>query len=123
MTFPTWSGSPPPSPPFHSKTDMRPHHHDPMFLLGEIYERTNRLIEEAEWVRNRLEHGSEKFHHHEGRLTRMEAEVAVFKKPSPDEIPKWEKTLKRWLAWLVPIGVGLSTGQIQHALEWAKLLK
>lgn len=125
MTFPHgFPGSPPPYP--DPSTNASHPHRDPMFMLGAIFERTDRLVAEWTWVRHRLEQGADQFQKHEGRISTVEAKVEAALRAKPaggDEIPKWERTLKRWAAWLVPLAVGLWTGQIQSAIELLKLLK
>ena len=121
MTYhPGWGHSPPPSAPEYPPSRIdEPHHHGNLSLmLGRLIGQGDHVIYRLGIIDQRLTAGSEKMDEHDERLDKLEAA-----RMSGDHIPRWEQMVKRWAAWLIPIGVFVGTGQLATALQWAKLLK
>lgn len=122
---PGWGHSPPPSPPPPGYPPSSSDGHDPpingnaYMMLGQLFEQGRHILWRVEKIDGRLDQGSQRFERVEDRVDRLEAAH----RRGRDEIPRWERTIKRWAAWLIPAAVFAGTGQFAAALQWAKLLK
>ena len=121
MTFPSWGPLPPPSqPPFHPSNTDTPHHGNLYMMVGSLLEQGRHIIWRLDKIDVRLEAGDQRFDSQEDRMGRIERNQS---RSRSEEIPKWERVVKRWAAWLIPASILAGTGQLATALEWARLLK
>lgn len=124
--WPPHSGQPPPAPP-PSSSDTGPHLNGNVYLmLGELTGGMRWLIwdahrktEQIDAIKDQLSDGRSMFHCHDARIAKMEDQA----KATREDVPKWERTIKLWASWLIPLGVFAGTGQLAAALQWAKLLR
>ncbi len=100
--------------------DLHPHlWHDLSMMLGRLMERTEASDERLIRIENRLMEGHTMFARLDGRLKHVEAATVRLETSSSDRarVPRWERTAKRWLAWLLPAATLYSTGSLEAAIK------
>lgn len=108
-----WTPWPEPSDPSRPSNSVEPHpRHDVSMMLGRLIERSEHVIRGQDEIKSQLREGAQRFREHEERIVRLEERV-----DSKDHVPRLERLIKRWLAYLLPPLALWSTGSVDAAIR------